>query len=494
MAVMPATAIRDRLAAHLPLPGPGLRDAPDRQRTLDGAIGWSHDLLAADEQTLLHELSVFEGGFDLAEVERVVRPSGLAGSADAPSDVLDRLVVLADQSLIVRQAIDAGIAEYPVGSGIRFAMLRTVQDFAARRLAQDGEDAAVRRRHALAYLDLAETAAAHLPSSTQPPWLDRVGLDVANLRAAMRWTVDAAETELALRFVAAMWRYWQIDGHLAEGRAFTDEVFAMPGAGAHTAIRLAAVTAAGGLAYWSGDRPATNALYQEQLALAQELGDKAATADAWLNLASSNFVRGDPTEAIRCGTEARRLFVELGDERGINRMDWGFANMALDTKGVEASYTNLLAVRTRAVELDDAVFASIAGGSLSWVSFMAGDATSASWWALQTMLEMYRLRDLAGTTISLPAAAIAAIELGRPEVGAILMGAFESLCQRYGVRPPLGLAEMIGRKDPTAQLAEQLPPDELARATGRGARMSLGEAMEIVVDLFERLPEPPRLV
>jgi len=494
MAVMPATAIRDRLAAHLPLPGAGLRDAPDRQRTLDGAIGWSHDLLAADEQTLVHELSVFEGGFDLAEVERVVRPSGVAGSADAPSDVLDRLIVLADQSLIVRQAIDPGIAEYPVGSGIRFAMLRTVQDFAARRLAQDGDETAVRRRHALAYLDLAVTAAAHLPSSTQPPWLDRVGLEVANLRAAMRWTVEAGETELALRFVAAMWRYWQIDGHLAEGRAFTDEVFAMPGAEAHTATRLAAVTAAGGLAYWSGDRPATNALYQEQLALAQELGDKAATADAWLNLASSNFVRGDPAESIRCGTEARRLFVELGDERGINRMDWGFANIALDAKGLDEAYANLLAVRARAVELDDAIYAAVAGGSLSWVSFMAGDTITASRWSLQTMLELYRLRDLAGTTISLPAAAVTALELGRPEIAAILMGAFESLCQRYGVRPPLGLAEMIGRKEPTAQLAERLTPDELATATARGARMSLGEAMEIVVDLFERLPASPHVV
>jgi hypothetical protein len=47
---------------------------------------------------------------------------------------------------------------------------------------------------------------------------------------------------------------------------------------------------------------------------------------------------------------------------------------------------------------------------------------------------------------------------------------------------------MIGRKEPAAQLAEQLEPEELATATARGARMSLDEAIELVVDILESLP------
>ena len=47
VAMLPLTAIRDRLAARLPLPGSGPRDVPDRQRTLESAIAWSHDLLDA---------------------------------------------------------------------------------------------------------------------------------------------------------------------------------------------------------------------------------------------------------------------------------------------------------------------------------------------------------------------------------------------------------------------------------------------------------------
>jgi predicted ATPase/class 3 adenylate cyclase len=485
MALMPATAIRDRLAAHLPLPGTGPRDAPARQQTLDGAIGWSHDLLTEDEQRLLHDLSVFEAGFDLSEVERVA-------ADQEPSGVLDGLVALAEQSLIARQPIDPVIAEYPAGSGIRFLMLRTVQDFAARRLAEDGREADVRRRHAMAYLDLAETAAAHLPSSTQPPWLDRLGVDWGNIRAAIRWAIDTGEVELAMRFVAGMWRWWQLDGHLVEGRALAEEILGLPGAEAHTAARLGAVTAAGGLAYWQGDRDTTNRWYRDQLALAEELGDVPASADAWLNLASSNFIRGDPAEAIRCGTEARRLFVELGDERGINRIDWGFGNMTMFTTGLEDGRSKLLEVRRRAVELDDAIYVAIAGGSLAWTAYMAGDPVEASRWALETVLELYRLRDVAGATISLPSAAIAAMELGRVEEAAVVMGAFDALCERYGVRPPIGLAEMIGRAEPTAQLADLLTPEVLAAATARGHRMSLDEAVAIAVDLLAELP-PARI-
>ena len=47
VSLLPPATIRDRLAAHLPLPGTGARDAPARQRTLEHAVAWSHDLLPA---------------------------------------------------------------------------------------------------------------------------------------------------------------------------------------------------------------------------------------------------------------------------------------------------------------------------------------------------------------------------------------------------------------------------------------------------------------
>ena len=122
VALLPPTVIRDRLAARLPLPGSGPRDAPARQRTLEAAVAWSHDLLPADRQELLHRLGVFEGGFDLEQVDAVVGPSKTGG------DHLDGLLELADQSLIVAAPTPAARA--------RFRMLRTIQSFALDRLAR----------------------------------------------------------------------------------------------------------------------------------------------------------------------------------------------------------------------------------------------------------------------------------------------------------------------------------------------------------------------
>ncbi len=125
VAHLPLAAIRDRLRAHLPLPGSGPRNVPDRQRTLAGAIAWSHDLLGPELQRVLHDLAVFDGGFEYEQAAEVVESPADGG------DVLDELATLVDQSLIKRDA---------TGTGIRFEMLETIRAFALERLRDDGRE------------------------------------------------------------------------------------------------------------------------------------------------------------------------------------------------------------------------------------------------------------------------------------------------------------------------------------------------------------------
>src|SRR6266700_403640 len=68
----------------------GPRTAPRRQSTLARSFDWSYDLLSEPERTLLRQLSVFAGGF---EVE--------AALAVCPAASLELLAALTDRSLII---------------------------------------------------------------------------------------------------------------------------------------------------------------------------------------------------------------------------------------------------------------------------------------------------------------------------------------------------------------------------------------------------------
>jgi predicted ATPase len=469
VAHLPIAAIRDRLRAQLPLPGSGPRNVPDRQRTLAGAIAWSHDLLPPELQRVLHDLAVFDGGFEYEEAAQVVEQ-------DDTGDVLDDLATLVDQSLIKRDAS---------GSGIRFDMLETIRAFALERLRADGREAATRRRHAVAYLALAEAAAPHMPGPDQPRWLDRLAVDYPNLRAAIRWSIDGGEPELALRYVSAMWRFWQQDGRLVEGTEFAEAVLAMPGAEAPTPARLAALSAAGGIAYWHGRREDSFRHYKEELALARRLGDIAFEGDAIWNLSFEPFVADDKATAMEMLDEAHRLFEEIGDERAAARVEWSKLTVL---GGGHPSMVELGALESlgeRFERLGDTWYGFQNHMSIAWVHFMAGDAPEAFRWFIRALVGSNSLRDVSGTTIAIPLGALMAFEAGRPEVAARLLGASAHLTELYGVKAPLGLRELLGVADPSGRAMAALGEERYRQAFEEGRQMTLEQTVALIVRVVD---------
>ena len=473
VAHLPLTAVRDRLAAHLPLPGTGPRNVPDRQRTLAGAIAWSHDLLAPPSQRLLHDLGVFEGGFDLEQAEAVV---------DAPTgggDVLDHLVTLVDQSLVQRDAPDAW------GEGIRFRLLETIRAFALEQLTNDGRERETRRRHALAYLALAETAAAHLPGPDQPRWLDRLTVDYPNLRSSVRWSIDADEVEIAQRFSAGMWRFWQQTGRLEDGTELTEAVLRMPGSDTPTPARMAAVTAAGGIAYWHGRPVDATRHYGEQLRLARELGDVAAEADAAWNLSFEKYIADDVPAAIELFERAQRLFEDIGDERGAARAAWSAVTVQSGEHPDPTSGPVLEELLERFEQLGDTWYAGQTMMSIAWVYYAGQNVPAASRWFIRSFTMAHALRDRTSTTIALPLAAMLAVVAERPEEAAQLLGAHKHLQVLYGVKAPMGLAQLLGPYDPDAFARAALGDEAFEAAFARGQHMTLDEAVALTVTIQE---------
>lgn len=306
-------AIRSRLDRSLGLLTGGARDLPARQQTLRAAIDWSHDLLTDPERRLYARLGVFQGGIDADLVESI------CGDLDELGlDPLDGLESLAAKSLL-----------RPVpGASPRYAMLATIREHALERLAGDGDAARIGDRHAASFMTFAEQAAPHLTSADARAWLDGMEREHDNLRAAIDHAVARGDAATAMRIVTAMWRFWQIRGHLHEAEARFARVLVLPGATEVSAmLRARTLGAAGGIAYWRADYPAMRASYLAAAAEAERCGDPRTIADALYDLGfapTDEPARGFSmyAQGVEQFNRALAIYRDLGDQGGAARSAW----------------------------------------------------------------------------------------------------------------------------------------------------------------------------
>ena len=110
--------------------------------------------------------------------------------------------------------------------GPRYRMLETVRAYGLERLAEAGEETAVRDAMAAYYLDFAETADPLLRTAQQRTWHRALTAEQDNINAALRWAIARRDAATALRFVRALGFYWTQRGR-GEGDALAREVFAL---------------------------------------------------------------------------------------------------------------------------------------------------------------------------------------------------------------------------------------------------------------------------
>lgn len=127
-----------------------------------------------------------------------------------PRDVAALLGSLVDKSLVVTAPGTAG--------EMRYRLLETVAEYAAERLDESGERAAVERRHLVAYRELARTADPLLRGPAQRHWLDRLETEYENLRTALRRAVADRDEQEALCLVLSLGWFWYLRGHRGEAR------------------------------------------------------------------------------------------------------------------------------------------------------------------------------------------------------------------------------------------------------------------------------------
>ncbi|HZC32142.1 MAG TPA: adenylate/guanylate cyclase domain-containing protein [Candidatus Bathyarchaeia archaeon] len=457
--------ILERLGQALDLSG-GDRDVPERQRTLRGAITWSHDLLPDNERCLFRRLAVFAGGWTIEAAQAVGDPDG-----DLGIDLVDGLESLSDKSLV---RIEPGAADGSHDNGeVRFGQHPLLREYALERLTDSGERAEIEARHAAVFATLAEAIGPGVLGPTSEAVVRRLDREAYNIRAAVTWSLAADQPGLGLRILGSTWRWFQQRGRLREGRALLGQLLARPSADVR--LRIAGLAAEGGLAYWMDDAAGARAAYEERFQLASGLGDPALLADAHYDLGFLAMVAQDG-EALRAHEQsALDLYQAAGNKAGAIRARQALV-LAVFLAGDyaaarELEEENYDAFRRTGSQYEIADSVTL----LSAINFQLEDPVN-SWRRMAEGMQFFSANDSAsGLARGLAMAAMIQLRYGDPELGARAAAKAYELVREQEVM--LAPVKVLHLPDPAELAAELFGADRARELLDAGAAVPIAQVI-----------------
>jgi non-specific serine/threonine protein kinase len=421
--LLPPASLLSRLDHSLGLLVGGSRDLPDRQQNLRSTIAWSYDLLGDGARRLLAVLAVFRGDAALADLERVCADTAVLDLA-----VLDAVQELLDQSLVRLSA----------SSEPRYAMLETVREFAAERLAELPEGERVHAAHATVFASLAERI------ERPPIWPDNAFLSLLdrehdNLRAALDWLQDH-DPPTALRMAAKLTAFWSNRGHFTEGRRRLKHLLAL--VPEDSPDRVAAMNGAGWLALDQGELDASTRVLDESLGLARAIGDGIGEGTALLNRGRTALGGPDMTSGGRDIAAALAVLTRAGDARG--------AAAAMMFHGLEPLFSGQLPTASARLEqcvaqCEELGLVSLRGRALQLLGLARlrnGDVPGGRAALAAGVPVVVHSGDRFGTTVGLAGLIALAAATDRPRLALRLVGVLDEHARVNQVVPPQPLGPL----------------------------------------------------
>ena len=441
-------------------------------------MAWSHDLLTPDRQALLHVLAVFDGGFDLEQVERRGRS---ASRAAATGSTTSSTWPNTASSCPARRRPDGSASGCCARSG-------RSRSSGWPRIGRETE---VRRRACRGLPRPRRTRSSRTSGTSQHgEWIDRIAPDQANLRAATRWAIDTGAGR---------------PGPAPDGLVVADLACLRPGR------RRRALTERRRSACRSPDVRAATAPGPRARPGASPTGrptrrPRAGTTrprSPWPRAADDEAAhrrRPTSTSATCCSSTGdaglQRAFVDeviaryrdLGDERGVARATMVVGHHRhgprASRRGGRASSPTSLAEFER---LDDRQYHAMTSASLGWVAFAPGDMATACRLAVEALVETQAMRDLGTTTISLHVGVLMAGDArsvrGRGPAPRGLRRACAPV-RRPAAGRPRASSSADGTRSGTARAALGTGGVR-GRSTSDGRRMTLDEAVGRVLEVSD---------
>ncbi|RNL77675.1 hypothetical protein EFL95_16855 [Nocardioides marmorisolisilvae] len=461
--VLPLDALAQRLTEAPADLAHEFRDAPPRHHSLEASIRWIEDLCSPAERTLWERLSVFVGGFDLGDAERVCSGTGIAHE-----EVLGLLAGLVDKSVV----------QFATDGSDRYRMLESVRHVGRERLVEHGSLGAVRDRHLQWVENIAADFLATWIGPEQLRWLQRLDAEVGNVRAAFEHALEQPDTvPVALRMAAQLKHFWAIGGHVGEGRYWADRALAA-GEGSSRDRAMAAQTS-GLMAMQQGDPAHARAMVD--LARSCDVDEADHLVQGAVDLVEGQVLlwEGSTSDGLDTLRESvRRLdLVPFSNELAGTLVHVG-AHLAEFEARAEGR-----ALLERAVELGERTGErALRGHALAWLAMQPSvDPAEAERFALTALRLSWGLQDPRAIGIQILALAQLAHRTGNEQRCALLLGA----AARQFRRADLGFERFPAvRRDGFERFAfRKTAPREHPQAYERGLSLSLEEAVEVALDL-----------
>ena len=444
------------------------REVDSRHLSLSATLDWSYRLLELNDQLLFDRLGVFAGEWTVDTATSVC-----AGMGTNARDVLPGLARLVDASLVVAE---------PRAATMRHRFLEPVKQYATAHLIQRNEMALLRDRHRDWCLKLAELSEAKLWTSEQLAWLHHLDTEHDNLSAALAWSAsESADVDAGLRLAASLWRFWDLRGHLAEGRGWLEKILARSdGEATPTRDRTIALQALGYLAMLQGDAATAAPVLALSAEYWRTLGDRAGRAESLLFRGMlAGWVKGPLRAAAPLLEESLALarasgpgfvaylaLMRLSEVEG-DRGDFGRASACISE--------SLLLARA-AGDRWGLAHALLCRGLLA---LQQSNSQAAAEAFLESLELRYALRDLRGMATSMEALG-GLVAAKQPARAARLFGAAQTV-RRTMSAPGFGPVGAL-REQGVAAAREALGETAFAAEVAAAATMSIGDALDCAVE------------
>ena len=460
--------IAERLKHSLPLLTAAVRDLPDRHRTMRATLDWSVGLLSARDRDLLEDLGVFAERFSLEAVEAI----GTGRSWDGQA--IEGIMALIDGSLVKQTDVDGR----PV-----LSLLAIVREYALDRLKERGEADRMRTAHADYYMALVRRDAGELRGRNQAATLAALGVELANLRAAVRHLVYTDRLDAAADFTWSLLIYWWIMGLFGGVRVWMLELLGkerpiLPHSRAIASFFTLWVE------MWQHPSQEVVAGLAECERLFTESGDEDAAAMALAARATARALLPAPDletatrELEDAGERLHRLgngWAEAITRVSLGRVAW-----------LRGDREEALAHFTRAGEVADAggdLFTrSVAGNQIGRLLLVEGKIDDAEAVFRRTLIDSVKLHHEGGVAYGLEGICAIAAAHGDARRAGALSAAAAAIRQRIGVFD----VEAFTVHSISLDAVRKTDPEGVAAGELEGAQLTIADAVALALSEKER--------